>query len=68
MMDSAHSEQESGSPVVVGTVESQRRRQRQSKKQKALKSIQFNIKAAKERLNAGDECLNAGDESSDASA
>ena len=67
-MDSEHSEQESGSPVMVGTAESQRRHQRRSKKRKTSKSIQSTIKAARERLNAGDERLNAGDESSDASA
>ena len=46
---------------MVGTAESQRRRQRQSKKRKTSKSIQSTINTARERLNAGDE-------SSDASA
>ena len=37
-MDSGHSEQEAGSPVIVGTSESQIRHKRRSKKQKTSKA------------------------------
>ena len=63
-MDSEHSEQESGSPVMVGTADSQRRRKSRSKRQKTQKDIQSVIRSAREAR----ERLRARDESSDGSA
>ena len=64
MMDSDHSEQESGSPVMVGTADSQRRHNSRSKRQKTRKDIQSAIPSSTE---AG-ERLRARDESSEGSA